>query len=441
MASAGWLVLARLGAAGRLSRGAVLALTLLGIAARAAFALSPPAFSEDVFRYVFEGRVVWDLGLGFPFAHAPSEARDLGVRPALLDEAWLRINHPHISTIYPPLAQGTFALAGGLGELLGGGHLLILKLLLVCADLGVWALAARALVRAGRPAAGALFWGLSPLVIVEVAREGHADSLSALGLALAISGFLAARPRRGYLGLALAALAKLNGLVVLPAAWRSTTRGLLATLPLFALLGLPWLLAGPAAGTGLGAYATRWRAGDGAFTLLLFAAEALLGGDWRDLGAFTVTRHQLARALAALLFAAGSAALLWRKPAVVEVPIRAGQMLLLLLLLSPTLHPWYVLWAMPFAAALPTFRGRGAIVVLACLAPLLHHPGWLELEDGAWTDLGWVRAAVHVPVWVVFLGALARRPSIGYPRGAIEPHPASSGGADACPSKTASSSG
>lgn len=405
LATLGWWGLARSAPSGRALALAVGAAVVLRVWALAL----PPAFSEDVFRYVYEGRLVWHLGPGAPFAHPPAAGPGLGLPPGLLDEAWLRINHPEISTIYPPLAQLTFALAGGLGELFRGGHLLLLKGLLVAADLGTWAVLALILRARGRPPSESLWYGASPLVILEVAREGHADSLSALGLALGLLGFLSiqVRPRLGYAGFALAALAKLNGLVVLPAALRVTRRGLWVALALCTLLALPWLLAGPGAGHGLSEYATRWRAGDGAFGGLLAAAELLLGGDWARVAGFTVTRHQLARALVAVVFAVGALAIL--RPPGRPVAARAGALLLLLLLLSPTLHPWYVLWILPFAVAGEGFTGRGAALLLATLSVLLHHPGWLELQSGEWVDLGWVRGVVHVPVWALWIRASVRR--------------------------------
>ena len=384
-------------------------LVALGIFLRIVALGLPPAFSEDVFRYVYEGRAVWYYGWAFPFAHAPATAPVLNVDPALLDEAWLRINHPELSTIYPPFAQATFVAAAGVGELIGGGHLWTLKAVLVAADLAVWWLVIATLRHQGRPIALSLMWGLSPLVILEVAREGHADSLSALGLALGIYGFASARPRIGYVGWALATLAKLNGLIAMPAAVRTIRRGVWIGAALTTLVAVPYLFAGGTSSAGLSAYASRWRAGDGAFTVLLEISGGLLGGDWARIDALgiTLTRHQLARILVAGTFAIWSVIVLVPRADTTSVPARAGWLLLGVLLLSPTLHPWYVLWILPFAAAAAHFEGRNATLLLALLVPALHHPGWLELIGGEWKDLAWVRAGVHLPVWMALLAAFA----------------------------------
>ena len=216
----------------------------------------------------------------------------------------------------------------------------------------------------------------------------------------------------GYAGWALAALAKLNGLIALPAAVRTTRRGLWIAVVLCALIAVPYLFSGGTASAGLSAYARRWRAGDGAFTVLLGISEAALGGEWAQLsGPFdglTVTRHQLARLLVMAVFGVWTLAVLARPAATRSIPERGGLLLLGVLLLSPTLHPWYVLWLLPFAAA-TRFVGGRAVLILALLAPALHHPGWLELIEGQWRDLAWVRAIVHLPVWIILVVDFAGR--------------------------------
>jgi hypothetical protein len=187
-----------------------------------------------------------------------------------------------------------------------------------------------------------------------------------------------------------------------------------------ALIAVPYIAAGTNESAGLFAYAGAWRSGDGAFSLILALAEALIGGDWTRIAGFTLTRHQLARAITAAIFAAALIVLLRKRRA---VPEQSALVVLLLLLLSPTLHPWYALWLLPL---LP-FAGRGALsmILLLALAPLLHHGSWLELEEGAWRELASVRLLVHTPVWAALVWDLLRTPALGY-------------AANACPSKTAS---
>ncbi len=369
----------------------------VGLGARLLALAAAPGFSLDAARYVYEGRVVRWGGLMFPYAHSPADGPALGVPPALLDSTWAAINHPELPTIYPPLAQLVFAGASAAGDLLGD-PLLALRATLVAADLATWRL-----LHAKDPRAG-WAWGLCPLVVIEVARDGHGDGLAALGLAAALLSFSRGRSWCAHLGLAAAALTKLNGLVLAPLAARIAPRS-----------AWPWAVAAPVAllplavagsDSGLAAYAARWRAGDGAFALLVAAAETGLGGPWRwipELG-LTVSSGALARGLAAALFLLAYACLV-RRARTEDFGDRAALLLLLLLLLAPTFHPWYALWLLPFAAL---GHAQAPILWLLATAPLLHHPAWLEATQGQWRELVLPRVAVHGPAWVLLVGSFRR---------------------------------
>ncbi|MEL6186766.1 MAG: hypothetical protein AAFU79_19260, partial [Myxococcota bacterium] len=416
----GWLLLV-LGQAGLVwtrphGRRLAAAIVVLVLGRVWAWSLTP-AFSDDVFRYVYEGRLALWAGPLFPYLHPPAAGPELGVPAALLDRWWLRINHAELATVYPVGALGLFVAGAGLGQVAFGATLGALKLLFLGADLALW----RAL-HLRDPRAG-LVWGASPLVILEGAREGHVDVVAALGLglgALALlrgrdpSGGPGARPGRAWTAFMGAGLVKMNGFVLTPLLARIDPRGSWRLLPGLLLLALPFVLT---AGddSGLGAYATRWRAGDGAFSVLLVAAEGVLGGDWArfELGGqvLTITRHQLARALTGGLFAALYGLMLVRPRAWLGgtgalqpadgVPL-AGSLFTFLLLLAPTLHPWYLLWLVPFVALGP-FPGRGAAVWLISSAALLHHPGWRELVTGHWVEWESLRFAVHAPAWALLI--------------------------------------
>lgn len=332
----------------------------------------PPAFSDDVFRYVYEGRVALLEGPAFPFRHPPSEGPTHGLPPALFDEGWRRINHAHIPTLYPPLTQ----LVLMLGALLGG--LGALKALLIAAEL-----AGCAALRGD----GAWIRAMScPLLVTEVAREGHADALVVLGLAVAT--------RHAAAGFAIATWAKLIGALPLVALilGRKRPRGWWAWGLIAGLAAVPYVLA---SGEGLTRYAATWRSGDGAFSLVLWSVERVIGGTWAELPVLgTITRDALARAAALALLAA--LAWPWRRSEEL-----GAALVLLALLLAPTFHPWYALWLLPLAVLGGPLAAPARWLIAT--APLLHHPGWLALTTDAWTELWWLRALVHLPAWALLI--------------------------------------
>ena len=240
----------------------------------------------------------------------------------------------------------------------------------------------------------------SPLLIVETAWSAHFDSV---GLFLLAALILVAQ-RRGRASAAGAILAaattvKLAPAAALPALVR---RHGWAALPAFAAvcaaLYLPFAGAGAAAITeGLRTYARHWSANEGAFALIAALAT--------DPVHARVAAAALALAVVAYVTWQGFSierALLWI--------VGAG------LLLSPTVHPWYVLWVLPMAA----LRGNRPFLLLSGLA-FLGYWGLASYEaTGVWLQPGWTRAAMWLPVWLMLL--VSRYPDAKSATKGSDPH-------------------
>lgn len=354
-----------------------------GVFLRAGLLPLTPFLSDDIYRYVWDGWVARN-GIN-PFLYAPADAQLEAIRTSW----WSLINHPEIPTIYPPGAQVVFvALA-----LLGAGWPLF-KLIWILADLGVaWSIDRLARRRFGSARHGPLLLYLwSPLLVVEVAWSGHFETLGMLPMMGAIALLSGGRQRGGETetrvpGLAggallgLGAAIKFAPLAAWPALWRRHgLRPALIALLVPAVLYLPYADAGPRIFEALGTYAERWEFNPGLFQLLV-----------QSLGAGTTPRW-LAGGL--VLSIAGWAA--WRRWSVDRTlfwTIGAA------LLLSPTLHPWYVLWILPFACLL---ESRPWIVLTGTV--FLGYAGRDAFHDtGTWPQPTWLAALVHAPVviWLV----------------------------------------
>ena len=355
-----------------------------GVAVLMRVALLPlaPELSDDVYRYLWDGHVL-SQGTS-PYAHAPSHESLTALRTPWHD----RINHPDVPTIYPPVAQLLFLLAS-----VGGGTVLALKLLWLVFDLGCGFLLHRVALRAGRRPAQALVWYLwSPLLIVETAWSAHFDAAGLFLLAALLwvaTG--SARARNAVVGavLALATLVKLAPAALLPPLLRR--HGVWAAIA-FAAACVAFYLPFTGAGTslpgpgidrvaaGLRTYAEHWSANPGAFAVV----EAVVGDP----------RLARALALAATLGVAAYAA--WRRFSLERAMlwiVGAG------LLLSPTVHPWYVLWALPAAA----LRNSRPFLLLSGLA-FLAYWGLASHQAGqGWPQPTWTLVAIWLPVWGLLL--------------------------------------
>lgn len=358
----------------------------LGLLVRLPLIPATPVLSDDINRYVWDGRVTAS-GVN-PFRHGPL-ADEL---TPLRDAGWHRINHPELPTIYPPAAQAVFAAAAQIAPGVVG-----LKALFVLFDLGIALLIARSAGRGtGREWTLPLYWW-HPLPIVEFAWSGHVD---VVGLFLLVVAFVlagsSAPPRSIFrdagAGAALAAAALVKFLA-LPAApfvagrrWKIVLPFLLVTA---AALYLPFREPGVNSFGSLGTYMAKWRANDVLFGLFLRPGTA---AD-QDL------RLTQAKFLAAALLA-GIAALV----AILRVPRTRAVTIVLgsAILLSPTIHPWYVAWLLPFVAL--SFSAPWFYVTLAAL--LAYHPAaGAAVPDGT---ISWPRAAVLAPFVILVAAGLWR---------------------------------
>ncbi|MBA3870760.1 MAG: DUF2029 domain-containing protein [Anaerolineae bacterium] len=139
---------------------------------------SLPNLSDDMFRYVWDGRVQ-AAGIS-PYRYA-SNAPELSY---LRDDAiWKRMNRPDAITIYPPGAQLIFALTWRIIP----DSIAAFKLVFIAATLLAGWLLVRLLNALGQPPERVLIFLWNPLLIFEIAHAAHVD---ALYLPLIIGAFI-----------------------------------------------------------------------------------------------------------------------------------------------------------------------------------------------------------------------------------------------------------
>ncbi len=367
--------------AGALAVAAVLRLLALPLA---------PSLSDDVYRYLWDGRVA--ASGANPYLLTPNDESLAGLR----DDLWRKTAHRDIATVYPPLALAMFAGASALRRPLLG-----YKLALAGVDLAGCALLL-SLARRRGAARAALGYVWNPLLVVEGAGMGHVD---VLGASLVIAGvWLLSAGRNATAGIAaaLAALAKLVPLAALPLWWRRAggRRGRRLAVGAGALLlpttvgALLWTRGVP---PGLIEYALHWEYNgplyeplwrligalrlDAAASGVVHLARTSFGGDveaapWSALYSFAHPRF-----LARLALLAAAVALwlrLWRRR---PTPVRAAfGAFAVLLLTSPTFYPWYLIWILPWAA----LTGSRVVLALSVTLPLAYLPALTGLPYFPW---------------------------------------------------------
>lgn len=367
--------------------------------------LLPTAHSDDVNRYLWEGQLV---AQGMSPYEATADAEQW---VSQRDEYWEAMNHRDKPTAYPPVVLWLFAAVGALAY-----HPLAFKLAFVLADLFCLAVLLSLLRGRGLSPGYAVFYSLNPLILVAYAGEGHFDVWM---IAALLGGlWLVERGWRGWalVAVALAASIKWVALPLLPFflfGWRSPeglrARGpgrVVGALLAAAVLVLPILAF--AGGHPLGLFRA----------LFEFGTTRSFNGPvhstlWLGLG----FSRGLATAVVALAF---TTVLGWRWCLRDRVGLDAQIRWILgaLVLLSPTVHFWYLAWLIPFVALRPTLPW-----MMLSISAGAYFWVWSNAANGTWELLTWQTMLFWLPFFIGLLyelwstrGAVLRaacRPPVG----------------------------
>ncbi len=373
------------------ARGRVSGALLLGaLLLRLPLLPLPPSLSDDVLRYLWDGKVA---AAGFnPYALAPAAEQLTPLR----DEIWRRRPHRSIPTACPPLSLAAFSIA-----IRTPFPMPAWKLMASGADLAACWLLLLVARKLGLPEGRTVWYAWNPLVALEVAGMGHVD---VLGAAAVVGAVLLLLPpvRRGGAA-ALAAAGVLAGLVpfaALPMWARQSGRPwrfLGAAGGLVAVAALPVVVATGGVPPGLVTYGVSWEfdgplfeplwrllAAIGAAPALAHGLDRLksLTGIYQGLN--PLYPYLYPQFLAKLLLAAGLAAAVAASLRERDPATGTGRLLGRLLLCSATVYPWYLLWVLPWAA----LRRDAAWLALSALILLSYLPQFAGVALWPWVYLG-----------------------------------------------------
>ena len=228
-------------------------LLLLGLLFAALFRLSiifsPPYLSDDIYRYIWDGRVQF-AGIN-PYRYIPADESLVQLRDETIYPNINRRDYAH--TMYPPVAEGAFLLITRFSE-----SVTWMKVAMVAFDaVAIWAIV-QLLVSFGFARQRVLIYAWHPLAVWEFAGSGHLDALAIAFIALAL---LARRKQAETLTgvlLACATCVKIFPAVLFPALYvRGRWKMPLAFVVTVLIAYLPYLSVGPLGALGfLGGYAS-----------------------------------------------------------------------------------------------------------------------------------------------------------------------------------------
>ena len=340
----------------------------LGVAARTAFLFFPP--NTDVYRYIWEGAIQHH---GFnPYIFAPADPALAPLAQGELGGIWRQINNKSFAAIYPPAGMLFFRLLAMINP-----TPLFFKSVFILFDVGVMAILAVILSLRQLPPSRLLFYAVNPLVIVFVAGEGHMDSLQVFFLLLGCFLLLRRRYLGGVLSLGFAVMSKYLAVTTAPFFWvRRAGLRQLAVL----LLPMGFFLAYSSAGVRLfssfGEFGMNMHYNDGLMELLRIAL-----GD-------------VALAAAGVLFLL-ALAWIWLTE---DDPLRGIYLAVgCVLMLLPTLHPWYLLLIAPFMCFFPSRAWLYLQAAMLLTFPVLGH----EFRTNVFKEVPSLKLLEYIPFYFI----------------------------------------
>lgn len=336
-----WILVSRLMNGWRLSPHQFGVALGFGLLFRVVLLPSPLILENDIYRYQWDGHTSLQ-GIN-PYRYAPLDAATQSYRT----DYWEQINYRYVPTIYPPVLQFVFLLP----EYLFPGRVLGMKFVMILFDVGTLFLLIRLLQELRRPIEWCLIYAWSPLILKEIANSGHADSVCAFFLTLTLLFLVKKQDLASGVALAWMTLTKFFGFLFLPLlrrVWRWPAYALFASTLL--ALYLPFLSPGINPFRGFLIYSREWRFNGGIFELTAWIFQ-------RMGGAMPCHPEMAARMT---LFGVILLVTVWQSFRMPKDPHPEDclrglfRVMGTLLLCSPVINPWYLVWLVPLLCVFPS---------------------------------------------------------------------------------------
>lgn len=328
-----------------------------------------PSLSEDLYRYIWDGRVQ-NAGLT-PYGYPPQDPELAFLR----NNDYEKINHKDFSTPYPPAAETYFRFLALIST-----NSFVFKFGIVLFDFGLILLLQRLLQSEKKDPSLLLLYAWHPLPVIEFAVAGHLDVIAMCLLFLTF--WLLQRGLTASSGaiLAIATLTKYLPMFSLPwlirrGGWKMVAAGLLLTV----LLGLQYYTPDYRMFSGLFTFYRKWWFNDSLFRILY----SLLGG---------AEPARIAGGLGVLV----ALGFCWFR----KYPVYRSLLIIYgtILVFSPVVHPWYVCWMIPLLAFHQNFAW-------------LFFSGWVAIAYliryvypvGEWSHDDWLLVLVYAPLYSLLL--------------------------------------
>lgn len=325
--------------------------------------------SDDVYRYLWEGKII--AAGESPYQYPADHAHYVSYR----DYYWEKMNHKDKLTAYPPLAELLFASVSSIAY-----STWAFKFLFVLADLCVVWILINILSLRGADVRASLLYALNPIPLFAIAGEAHFDVMLVLAMLLSLLCVEKKAFAWAWIWLGIAIQIKIIAVALIPLfLWRCHWQYAWLTFIPLALPSLYFLDSLPGLFEGL------WTFG------VMNAFNGPIHGPVTYL-----LKGNIAGASLVIFMLYGFITLwvIWA----VKTPTKAAYLLIAsLVLLSPVVHYWYILWVIPFVALYPSLSW-----LVLTLTSSVYFTSTFSVENGeGWSFPFWAMCLMWLPFLLV----------------------------------------
>ena len=340
------------------------------------FVNTEPLGSDDYYRYIWDGKIQVS-GIN-PYQYSPEDSSLQSLHSDILPE---KVSYPEIKTIYFPVSQWLFATS----YLISGENAIGLKIFYLLFELLILISLYYLLKRFNIDAKYILIYAALPLITFQFFIDAHIDIVGAAFLIGSITMYFYNKKLLSYVLLGLSISVKPTGFLLIPFLFqnedglKNKLKAVFIPLVIFILTFLPYVFTATPIDTLIN-YSANWTFNGMVYNIfnILFAGNITI------------------RILCAILFLS---VLFFLYTSKIELINKIYLSLFLLMLFSPVVHPWYLIW---FAVLLPVVRSYSGIYFVAAVSLTSISVVNYQLNS-VWQENTIVLLAEYIPLTLLFI--------------------------------------
>lgn len=340
------------------------------------FVNTEPIGSDDYYRYIWDGKVHTN-GIN-PYLYKPDATELKFLQSDLLPD---KVSFPQIKTIYFPVAQWIFVLAYWINGENAVGLKIIYSLFELITLISLYVL----LKRFNLDSKYILIYAALPLITFQFFIDAHIDIVGASLIISSIALYYYNKKLLSYIFLGLSISVKPTGLLLLPLYFQNEAfikekiKSIIIPVAVFVITFVPYIFTATPLDTLIN-YSVNW---------------TFNGMIYNMLNSF-INDNSTIRIICGILFILVFAYLYFTK---VDVLRKIYLSLFLLMLFSPVVHPWYLIW---FAVLLPLVRSYSGIYFVSVISITFLTVITYQTTD-IWEEYPIILVIEYLPLTALFL--------------------------------------